>query len=87
MKIFDKIVEFQQQITPKPDKLAHFFWGFWYSLFGYVIYMLTDVNLYIFFVPLCLGMANEIRNYFGKGTPELWDVFFTILPSLALIFI
>lgn len=87
MSIFDKLIEFQTKITPNNDKLAHFFWGFWYALIGNVIYLLTDVKLSIFFVPLLLGMVNEIRNYFGKGTPEIWDVFFTIMPSLMILFL
>jgi hypothetical protein len=87
MQLFDKIVQWQTNITPNNDKLAHFFWGFWYALIGYIIFWFTGYRISVILLPLILGVMNEIRNFFGKGKPEFMDIFYTVVTGIIIYMI
>tara|TARA_R110002051_G_C8769409_1_gene503327 strand:+ start:7732 stop:8025 length:294 start_codon:yes stop_codon:yes gene_type:complete len=85
-KIILKIIRLQTKLTPKADKLAHFFWGFFYALLGLIIDETSGTNVFVFLLPAIAGSYKEIKDIEDKaGTAEFKDFLFTILPGLTLI--
>ena len=83
--MFNKIIKIQQSITPKNDKLGHFFWGFWYAIISYLISTIFNHDYLIFALPLVIGLYKELYDLISKkGDPELLDLIWTILPSIIM---
>lgn len=83
--IVKSIIEFQTKITPDKDKLAHFFWGFWYVLIGASIDYLVDFRLFIILIPLSIAVYKEyLYDRQNKGSVEFLDVIYTIAPSFII---
>jgi hypothetical protein len=78
-----KILDFQNKLTPANDKLGHFFWGFWYALFGVLLYFLTGWIYWIVIPSVFFASSKEILDYFGFGNCEVMDFVFTIIPSIV----
>lgn len=68
---------------PKIDKLQHFYMGLIYTLIS--LFFLNGI--YIAIPCLVLGIAKEVRDYFGSGTPEVLDILFTVYPSILIFLI
>lgn len=83
-----KILEFQNKLTPKNDKLGHFFWGFWYALFGVLLHIFFGWIYWIIIPSFVLAASKEYWDSKGNGNVELLDFIFTVIPSLvfSLIF-
>ncbi len=76
------LISYQTKITPKVDKLAHFFWGFWYTLLGVIMDVIFNTNYFLLVIPIMLGGYKELRDLLSKeGSPEWMDFIYTILPS------
>lgn len=82
-----KILELQGKLTPKNDKLGHFFWGFWYALFGVLMYVVFSWIYWIVIPSVILAASKEFWDSRGNGNVEFLDFLFTIIPSLVLTFI
>ena len=82
-----KILELQGKLTPKNDKLGHFFWGFWYALFGVLIYVVFSWVYWIVIPSVILATSKEFWDSKGNRNVEFLDFFFTVLPSLVLFLI
>lgn len=82
-----KILELQSKLTPKNDKLGHFFWGFWYALFGMLMYVVFGWIYWIVIPTVILAASKEFWDSRGNGNVEFLDFLFTITPSLVLTFI
>lgn len=83
-----KILNYQNKLTPKNDKLAHFFWGFWYAVVSVLIYLFLIDWIYIVIIPTVI--ISAIKEYYdskGNGTVELLDFIFTIIPSIIFYII
>lgn len=81
--MINKIIQFQTKITPDFDKLAHFFWGFFYSLVG----VLISEDWLILLIPFVFALYKEIKDYFSYGGFSVLDIIFTCFPSLIIYFI
>lgn len=83
-----RLINFITNITPKNDKLAHFFWGFIYSLGGVVYFLIYKKIYFIVIFPLAFAVIKEYIDSKGEGKVEFADVIFTVIPSVAwLLFI
>lgn len=83
-----KLIQLQTDITPKHDKLAHFFWGFIYAIISFLIgYYLLESKMFTMFIPLLLGGIKELRDSRGHGTPEIMDFVYTVIPSVVIFLI
>ena len=79
----EKILKFQQWLTPAPDKLAHFFWGFMYLVF---LTYLNVNDLYTFIIIFALALSKEIIDKYVSIKEHALDILFTILPFLLKYF-
>lgn len=85
-KIILNIIRLQTKLTPKSDKLAHFFWGFFYALLGLTIDELIGINIFIILIPAIAGSYKELDDLKDEaGTAEFKDFLFTVIPGLILI--
>lgn len=85
-KLIFNIIRLQTKLTPKADKLAHFFWGFFYALLGLAIDELAGINIFIVFIPAIAGSYKELKDKEDEaGTAEFKDFLFTVIPGLILI--
>ncbi|MDB0602374.1 hypothetical protein PL373_14730 [Tenacibaculum maritimum] len=82
-----KILELQGKLTPKNDKLGHFFWGFWYALFGVLMHVVFSWIYWIVIPSVILAASKEFWDSRGNGNVEFLDFLFTIIPSAALFLI
>ena len=87
MNYIKKLLALQEKLTPAPDKLAHFYWGFWIALFGVILYGLFGWIWWIVLPSIVLAALKEIRDAFGFGNPEFWDFIITVVPSIVLFFL
>lgn len=86
--MYSFILNIINKLTPNPDKLAHFYWGFVYGIISFFIgYYLLDSLIFILFLPLVLGVLKEYIDSKGKGDSEFMDIVFTVLPSLIILII
>lgn len=83
----NKLFSIIQRLTPDYDKLAHFYWGFIYSIISVLISTLIDFNHLIYIIPAIIAVIKEYYDYRGYGKPELWDFIFTVLPGVVIYFI
>ncbi len=81
------ILALQQKLTPQPDKLGHFYWGFWYALASLLLYHFVIHWIYIIILPsITLAAIKEIVDKVtGKGNAEFLDFIFTIIPALVFL--
>jgi len=83
-----KLIEIINKLTPKEDKLKHFFWGFVYALVSYVIGVyLLDSKLFTMFLPVAFGAAKEIYDDIKYGGFDVEDLFYTLIPSFIITLI
>ena len=78
------IFQLIQKLTPKPDKLGHFYWGFIYTLFGFVGFLIFNSIWFLLLPSFILAAAKEYFDAKGYGKAELADFIFTILPSIII---
>lgn len=72
-------------LTPKPDKLGHYFTGEYPAIIGLLIYFFIWHNLFALIVlGVLAGAYKEIVHdkIQSKGKVELLDFVFTVLPSV-----
>lgn len=78
-------------LTPKHDKIAHYFTGEYPAIAGLLIYFFIWENLIaLVLLSVLAGLYKEIYHdkWNGKGRVEIMDFVFTVLPSVRnLIFI
>ena len=71
-------------MKPQHDKLLHFFYGFF-------IFVISDIfiNDWYSIIPVfIIAIVKELYDKISKkGTPEIMDVVFTILPAIILTLI
>lgn len=87
----EKILKIIQKLTPRKDRLEHFYWGFIYMVAGFLItgflrlFINTSVgfeNLFMF-IPLWIGLIKEIRDIRKSSGFDVIDWLFTFLPAFA----
>lgn len=84
----NKIIEIINKLTPKEDKLKHFFWGFIYAVISYVIgYYLLGSKLFTMFLPVLFGSIKEIHDDIKYGGFDVEDLFYTLIPSFIITLI
>lgn len=85
----EKILKLIQQLTPRKDRLEHFYWGFIYMVLGFILtetIKAIGVNSIAFeslflWLPLWIGLIKEIRDI-RKGSGFDWiDWLFTVAPA------
>lgn len=85
-----QILKIINKLTPRHDRLAHFYWGFIYMLIFVILGRLLSVTtLPIVVLVLCaiIGFVKEYYDYKLKRDFDWVDYFFTLLPCLIhLIF-
>jgi hypothetical protein len=63
------------------DKKLHFFYGMFFSSLGFIWFPLV-------FLGFLAGIFKEVIDYFGYGTPDIWDMIWTWFgASVPLLFI
>ena len=78
------IFQLIQKLTPKPDKLGHFYWGFIYTVLGVIGFFIFH-TLWIIVIPnIVLAASKEIIDKQGYGNAEWADFIFTIIPSIII---
>lgn len=84
----NKIKQFLNFITPKHDKLKHFWLGFVITSLSFIIYtQIQNINI-ILLPSLIIGFSIEVYQTATKtGKLEFLDLFYTVLPSLFLILV
>lgn len=83
----NKLYKFLQQITPAPDKLSHFFWGFILTIIGVILSEIFNFTFFILIPSMVLGAVKEFVDSKGFGRFELFDFFYTIIPSVIIFII
>lgn len=84
----NKLIEIINKLTPKEDKLKHFFWGFIYAVISYVIsYYLLDSKLFTMFLPVLFGAIKEVHDDIKYGGFDVEDLFYTLIPSFIITLI
>ena len=80
-----KNVKTLSKLFLRPDLLKHFFIGF----FIYLLASLVAVDSFALFVVILIGTGKEIIWDYAlkKGTPEIIDAVYTILPAILMYFI
>ena len=85
-----KLLKLIEQLTPRKDRLEHFYWGFIYMTGGFLIteflrlFPATSVgfdNLF-FLIPFWIGLIKEIRDIRKSSGFDAIDWLFTTLPAL-----
>lgn len=72
-------------LTPKTDKLAHYFTGEYPALAGLLIYfVIWDNYISLLILSVLAGIYKEIIHdkMQGKGKVEFLDFWYTFLPAL-----
>lgn len=89
INLLNYLITIQNKLTPKEDKLKHFYWGT-------IISLITDIftdNWLIVVLPFVVAIIKEIRDKtknnknINLGTVEKSDIFFTTLSGLILYLI
>jgi hypothetical protein len=96
-KFNERIIKYQTDNTPAPDKLAHYFWGnrVWSKLGVLAAFLILILAKIIFvvnfwFLPLAFlprvtatiaATAKEKRDSTGLGNSEKEDIKYTVMPS------
>ncbi|TXD47326.1 hypothetical protein [Polaribacter sp. IC073] len=102
MNLQERIIKYQTENTPAPDKLAHYYWGNkWWAFLGSATAILILATLKLFltvnywFIPLIFlpyitallaAKSKEKRDSTGLGTVEKLDVKYTVSPSYLQCF-
>ena len=84
IKIINFLIKLQSKLTPKNDKLGHFYYGVLYSYIGSFIYLFTGFGLSILLVPFVLGVLKEYRDYKTYKFFDLFDLIFTFANGVLL---
>lgn len=79
-----KLFKLLRKITPKQDKLEHFYWGTWFCLIGYLIGHNIGYYKLMFIVPMVCGLIKEISDYKDYKVFDMLDVWYTLKPSLLI---
>lgn len=94
-KSMEQLLKLIQQLTPRKDRLEHFYWGFIYMVVGFLLtaflklFITTSVgfeNLFLW-VPLWIGLIKEIRDIRKGSGFDVIDWLFTVLPAFITLII
>ena len=79
--------EFIKKITPKSDKLGHFFWGAVLTyMIGIPLYLLLDSTLMILAPSLIVSIYKEIvYDVDNGGNKEFLDIIYNNIVAVATI--
>ena len=80
----EKILEIIQMLTPRKDRLEHFFWGFVYTIVGFVITYLTGWQDLFMIIPFTLALIKEIRDIKKSSGFDTVDFLFTVIPPITV---
>lgn len=84
--MIEKLLKFQNLFKPSTDKVDHLYFGFLYTVLGYILYLIFGLISLIAIPSILLGLIKELRDLNGYGKPEFLDFIFTIIPcSFTLI--
>lgn len=72
----------QLSLTPREDRLKHFFWGNIFSLIGIIGAILTGKSVIILFLPFILGFIKEISDEIRDGSFDKIDLIYTSAPGI-----
>ncbi|MFL0067861.1 hypothetical protein V2647_03620 [Tenacibaculum maritimum] len=76
-----------QKLTPKVDKLGHFYWGFLYTIAGVIGFFIFDALFLIVLPSVVLAAFKEFFDKQGFGNAEWLDFTFTIIPGIVITLI
>jgi len=85
-RFLHKLKLLQGNLTPDNDKLGHFYFGFIYSLVGYLIGVyLVDLQVLVFLLPLFISALGELLDSItGDGNSEFLDIFYTCISGVLI---
>ena len=87
-----KIIELINRLTPKSDKLAHYYWGDIYSSIGMFLALFINMyysSLFLAILPfLFAAIPAYLKEYWdgkGNGFKENADFVYTVLSSVPKV--
>lgn len=80
----ETLLKIIRKLTPRKDKLKHFFWGFWFSLIGLISAWIFNFIYLVIIIPGICGVIKEIYDAYDGRYFDIRDFLFTVLPGLII---